>query len=385
MSTLTLTGSAAAAPAGFQAPLNYTAVINSTQIIATSQLSRVWEVDPLLKTVQVEAVLYGGVALLNVEPLLGDEAFQRLGYWPVTPVIVNKFGVYTLQQLFDGINWTIEDWEVFIVGENPDYTLTNRGAAPFSVGSLSVTSGLEVLQFRHSLKNEVIVVKDGLKVKQWNGVSWVEFATMPEKALFNQKVFIIEDQEQIFMYLAKLLGLVYQQMKEINVYLLRVRDPDLCPDQFLGSLAESLGARVTAGMDNFSIREVARTFPETTKMRGTLSSVKTILSSYGFKGKYYQVWKNITPDPPVFEEFPMGWFIIPTENYRLTRFLSLHLARRDGSPFVGDFDSQEIKDLLQALDRSVTPSFSYLMFIVLDHEVSKDRVRIRDSVQVTEL
>jgi hypothetical protein len=339
----------------------------------------------------------GGSSSGNSHALVGS---QNPGTYGTNFTAVGEW--FQLRTISGGAqNITVDNVRVW---EYLDYL----GGRPNRIGELHLVqptnpTGAKYLTFTEPKNHQSVVVRDSaVTVKRWseNLSVWENYRTLPQRVLDGQMVWAQFDEDGIYDFWAKLLGLMYSQHMSDTRRVSSFLDPTAVPVEHLAHLAFTFGSGQTSDLDVTSpdpdkkqLRTVLRRLLGQHRKSGLDQGIRDALLNLGYQGYAQEVWHHpVDPgsNPPY--ERPIGYkdsnFVTvflawlaanqtgTAPEYWPTSGLSIHVNQLDGEPLpvIGVEDKKRIARYLK---RMVLPAQVYIRYFVTDYSVE-------DAVSITE-
>lgn len=225
-------------------------------------------------------------------------------------------------------------------------------------------------------------------VLRWEGTTWEEYRTLPQRALDGQRAFELFDSAGVYDYYAMLLGLVYAQFMVDTKFIATLCDPRKVPDSRLRTLATTLGVRMDSRQSLTELREAVRRSGPWRKSKGTADAVVQSLELLGYTGYATQVWVDPTVPAAVESGYtlrPLGWFgTVPDDIYVPSSGVAIHLLLRDGTAvFATSFEEQQ--RIARYLKENALPAHVFIrMFVSTEWDNVDPVTEYPDRVQVND-
>jgi len=235
-----------------------------------------------------------------------EERAAALGFRPSTLLLVRAIDIQSINQGID----ELEPGDSFLVSnvfvENPNDTFYLSGARRAYVGTL-----LEDLTyvFRPPEVNEVVwfvpraggvVLVDGEEVEavtdnclyryHEDPEVWLEYRTLPQRAVEGQMLFALLDPDGIYDYYAKLIGGAHASWHYDMRRLQDAYNPAETPEEFLPALAAQYGFRDDATRPvDVRRKELAQTIP-IARSKGRVLGIKLLSLNRDYRAELTEIW-----------------------------------------------------------------------------------------------
>lgn len=341
------------------------------------------------------AVLLDVDLRLVTYPQLTREFYAlRDGVRPSFPWLVYGADVTHYSEIIIGSTYQKPINQPFLVSGDVDPSqdpiLVQIGGKPNWIGMVLTQtvagSPVTVVRFREPEPFEVIVRAETCEVLRWSGTAWEAYSTLPERAMDGQLVLQLFDEEGIYEYYAKLVGLLLAEWQYDTEHLRTFTDPVTCPDDLVSLLADNFGLAIVNETPVDQKREFVRQFVLLQKEKGVDGAFRDALRVLGYTGYVNNVWVIPGGGPGAYIEKPIGYDNDPASTYFPASQVSVHLNDIDGEPLVV-IDDGIRADVADFLGRYLLPAHSRIRFFATDVPVtaSDESATVSDSLVITQV
>lgn len=342
------------------------------------------------------ATFLGGALKLSTYPMLTREFFAlRDGVRPTFPWLIYVKDLTHYSQIKVGSSTFNQPLEKpFLLSANidpaTDPILTSLGGKPNWIGMVveEPVNGVPVrsVRFREPEPFEVVVYVPTCQVLRWEATKWVEYSTLPERAMNGQLVLQLFDPEGIYEYYAKMLGLVLAEWQYDTEHLRSFIDPISCPDAYVSLLADNFGLSISGDTPVDQKREFIRQFVQLQKEKGTDQSIRDALGVLGYQGYATHVWVIPGGTSSDYIERPLGYDNEPPSTYFPASQVAIHLNDLDGEPLTV-IDDGVRADVADFLMRNILPAHIRIRFFSTDIPVAAaaEGAAVSDALVITDI
>jgi len=258
---------------------------------------------------------------------------------------------------------------------------------------------------------------------RWSGRSWVQYKSIPERAVEGMQVFKATDPDEVYLYYARLIGAALQMTLADSRSLLDLLEPNACPTDLLEPLSEQVGMPILEEADAAQRLRLAQTAIDRAKLAGQNAGVSLILSILGYSGYATEVWvdpiavanweaypgapaaikadilaRGLTEDDidpesgwkgQDYFEAPHAYFNTAPTGYHLSSRVNVHVGYADGAALdfeMGQASANALKQLIAKFLRiEILPAHVDIRQFVTDEEIDDDVVNVGDGMVLTEV
>lgn len=333
--------------------------------------------------------------VLQTYPLLTREFFAlRDGVRPSFPWLIYGPDVTHYSQIKIGTTYQKPVDQPFLIDGDVDLSqdpiMVSIGGNPNWIGMVlqEPVNGVPVtvVRFRAPEQDEVIVRAATCEILRWNGTAWVAYSTLPQRAMDGQLVLQLFDEDGVYDYYAKVLGLLLAEWQYDTDHLRTFIDPQTCPDAFVSLLADNFGLSIVNETPVDEKREFIRQFVILQKEKGVDQSYRDALRVLGYTGYVNTVWVIPGGGPSAYIEKPIGYDNDPPSTYFPASQVSVHLNDIDGEPLVV-IDDGVRADVADFLARYILPAHVRIRFFATDVPVraTDESATVSDSLVITQV